>query len=189
MKKRKGLVVGSLLILMMIGGCTYLYHQMKKTASKQPPSHVPILMVLGAKVNGTDMSPSLQERAKTALKYARENPDTKVIVSGGKGPGEAITEAAALKQFFLENGIEEKRIFVEGRSTSTYENFVFSKKLWNIKEAVVVSNDFHLYRSKKIAESQGIKMYPLAAPTPDAIKIHAYAREYAAIFKWYLTGK
>ncbi|WP_338754128.1 YdcF family protein [Bacillus sp. FJAT-52991] len=186
---RKLWFIGSLLVLIPIGLCTYYYQQIKATAAEKPPSNVAYIMVLGAKVNGTEMSLSLQYRVNTALDYLKKNPESKVIVSGGRGSEEAISEAEAMKQFFIENGIPQEKILVEDQSTSTYENIIFSKKKFKIKEAVIVTNDFHLYRAKKLAEKQGIKTYTLAAPTPEVIKTQAYIREFAAITKMFLTGK
>ncbi|WP_232726111.1 YdcF family protein [Bacillus sp. FJAT-42315] len=187
---RKLWFIGSMLVLVVpIGLCIYYYQQIKATAAEKPPANVGHVIVLGAKVNGTEMSLSLQYRVSKALDYLKENPEAKVIVSGGQGSGEDITEAEAMKRFFIENGISKDHILVEDESTSTYENIIFSKQKFNIKEAVIVTSDFHLYRAKKLAEKQGIKTYPLAAPTPEITKVQAYIREFAAITKMFLTGK
>lgn len=162
---------------------------MTSTAKETPPDKVPHLVILGAKVNGTDMSLSLLYRANKALEYLKDNPVTKVIVTGGQGPGEDITEAEALRRFLEENGIEPERILLEDKSTSTYENLKFTKELYNIDEAVIVSNDFHLYRAIELAENVGIKGYPLAAKTPKVVQFTLQLREYAAILKMKITGK
>src|SRR5690625_308463 len=86
-------------------------------------------IILGAKVIGETPSLSLQYRVDSALQYAIEYPHVKLILSGGQGPGEDITEAEAMKRFLLENGIEEKRLLLESESTSTYENIFLSVKL------------------------------------------------------------
>lgn len=165
-----------------------IHGQIIKTARQSPPTEIPYVIVLGAKVNGEEMSLSLLYRAQKALEYLKSNPDTKVIVTGGQGPGEDITEAEALNRFFLENGILEQRILQEDLSTSTYENLKFTKELYNIEEAIIVSNDFHLYRATTLAEKIGIKGYPLAAETPTVVKTSLFIREYAAIIKMKLIG-
>lgn len=172
-----GLLIIPLIIISLI------HIQIVKTAQQTPPSNIPYLIVLGAKVNGEEMSLSLQYRAKTALAYLVDNPKTVVIVTGGKGKGENITEAEALRRFFIENHINENRILVEDRSTSTYENLKFTKELYKIDEAVIVSNDFHLYRATTFANKVGITGYPLAAETPKVVKATLFIREYAAVIK------
>ncbi|MDZ5473813.1 YdcF family protein [Bacillus sp. 31A1R] len=164
------------------------HYQIKKTAKTTPPSDVPYIIVLGAKVNGEVMSLSLLNRANKALEYLNENPNTKVITTGGQGPGEDITESSALKAFFIENGIDETRILEEDLSTSTYENLRFTKNLYDVHEAVIVSNDFHLYRSIELARKVGIKGHPLAAETPAIVRVNLYLREYAAILKMKIVG-
>lgn len=165
-----------------------IHGQMVKTARQNPPEGIPYIIVLGAKVNREEMSLSLLYRAQTALEYLKSNPETIVIVTGGQGPGEDITEAEALSRFFLENGIQQHRILQENLSTSTYENLKFTKELYDINEAVIVSNDFHLYRSVALAEKVDIKGYPLAADTPKVVKTTLFIREYAAIIKMKLLG-
>ncbi|WP_102274920.1 YdcF family protein [Cytobacillus massiliigabonensis] len=177
-----GLLIIPLVIISII------HIQIVKTANQTPPSNIPYLIVLGAKVNGEEMSLSLQNRAKTALSYLEDNPNTVVIVTGGKGNGEDITEAEALRRFFADHNINEKRILLEDRSTSTYENLKYTKELYDIDEAVIVSNDFHLFRAATFAKKVDIKGYPLAAETPKVVRATLYIREYAAVIKMMLFG-
>ncbi len=167
---------------------TYYYVQIKKTAAKNPPDSIPYIIVLGAKVNGDTLSKALRFRAETALQYWEKNKNSKIVVTGGQGRGESITEASALKDYFVNKGVEEENILIEDTSTTTYENIEFAKKLYAIGEAVIVSNDFHLFRAVTIAKKEGIKAYPLAAPTPVTVRTSLYLREYAAIVKMKWKG-
>ncbi|WP_057771088.1 YdcF family protein [Cytobacillus dafuensis] len=185
---KKIIIIFGLILIFSIIIIALLHIQMKKTACLTPPPNIPYLIVLGAKVNGEEMSLSLLNRANKALEYIEENPNTVIVVTGGQGKGENITEAEALKRFFLENGIDEEKILVEDLSTSTYENLKYSKDLYNIDQAVIVTNDFHLYRSINLAEKVGIKGHPLAAETPKVVKTSLYIREYAAILKMKIFG-
>ena len=182
-------VIVLIVCLLVIGYIGFTYFQIKHTANEKPPNNVPFLIILGAKVKGDQMSKALYERAKTGLVYLEKNPSTKVIVTGGQGLDEKISEAEAVRRFLAENGIDNDRILIENKSVTTYENIKFSKKRYGAKEAVIVSNDFHLYRAIKLAEELGVKSYPLAAPTPNVVKGKLYAREYLAILKWRITGK
>ena len=185
---KKLMILVLIIIILTIIVISTLHIQMMKTARQIPPAGVPYLIVLGAKVNGEEMSLSLLYRAQKALEYLKLNPDTKVVVTGGQGTGEHITEAEALSRFFLENGIQEQRILQEALSTSTYENLKFTKELYDLDEAVIVSNDFHLYRSITLAKKLGINGHPLAADTPTIVKTSLFIREYAAIIKMKLLG-
>lgn len=186
---KKLVYITVVIIVLLVSLVLFLNYQIKSTAQEKPPQDAEYLIILGAKVNGTELSLSLLYRANKALEYLLENPDTIAIVTGGQGPGEEMTEAEAVRRYLIENGIDTEKILVEDKSTSTYENLENTKKLFDVKEAVIVSNDFHLYRATELAEKVGIKGYPLAAKTPEVVEFTLNVREYAAIIKMYLTGR
>ena len=57
-------------------------------------SDLDYLVVLGAQVKGETVSNSLRLRLDEALDYLEENPRTRVVVTGGKGPGGGPPSAA-----------------------------------------------------------------------------------------------
>ncbi|MCL6574323.1 MAG: YdcF family protein, partial [Bacillus sp. (in: Bacteria)] len=80
------------------------------------------------------------------------------------------------------------RIILEDRSTDTYENIRFSKKLipLNAKQGLVVTNNFHIYRSISIARDLELEVEGLPTKTPIKAVLKSYIREYMAITKFYL---
>ncbi|WP_146811118.1 YdcF family protein [Aneurinibacillus danicus] len=155
-------------------------------AKQQPAQDADYMIILGAALWGEEMSPSLRYRMDTALSYLKQNPRTKVIVSGGQGVGEDMPEAVAMQRFLLENGVPQERIIVEDRAQTTSENILFSKKLMKSNQAVLVTNDFHILRAKLLAERAGIEAQTLSAPTPESVKVKLFVREYAALLKSWL---
>lgn len=149
------------------------------------------LIVLGAQVRGTRVSRTLKKRLDTALSYLKTNPDTVAIVSGGRGSGEDITEAEAMKRYLREQRIEEKRIIKEEKSTSTIENILFSKGLIGGKDArvAVVTNGFHVFRSVCIARKQGLEnIQGLSAPSDPVLFFNYYVREVFGVIKDWAYG-
>ena len=149
------------------------------------------MIVLGAKVNGMSPSLSLQSRINTAARYLKENEKTIVaIVSGGQGPDEDISEAEAMRQGLVAQGIGAERIIIEDKSTSTYENMRFSKKLIpsGLDRGLLVTNDYHLYRAHLLAKQEGLDVTGLPAKTPRVTLVKSYVREYLAILKWYVES-
>lgn len=189
MKKRVVIGLCFVFIFAGIAWISYTYVQMKNVANEKPPKDIPYLIILGAKVNGDKMSKALFERAKVGLSYLNQNKNTKVIVTGGKGQDEDISEAEAVKRYLVQNGISKERILMENQSVNTYENIKFAKKLYAVDKAVIVSNDFHLYRALQLAKSQGIQAYPLAGETPKSVKLKLYVREMLAITKLRILGR
>jgi uncharacterized SAM-binding protein YcdF (DUF218 family) len=153
-------------------------------------------IVLGAGVYGETPSILLVSRMDAALEFAREHPDTPLVLSGGQGDGENISEAEAMRRYLTENGVDESRLIIEDKSRSTFENMVYSKEKleeYGISggEIAVVTNGFHLRRAELIARSCGIEASGVAARTPYiAVRLNYYAREAFALAKteWNLKG-
>lgn len=142
------------------------------------------IIVLGSKVNGESPSPTLKYRIETAAGYLRANPATKAVASGGKGADEGISEAECIKRELIKRGIGADRIILEDSSTATSENIENSLRLISDKTASIgiVTNNFHLYRALRLAESAGENVfYGLPAPFPSYLLPHYFVREFVAI--------
>ena len=184
---KKAIVFLGVLGLLYAGG---LHLKIREHAKEEPPAEAEYLIILGARVKGTVPSLALQERINKAAEYLLENENTVAIASGGKGRGEDISEAEAIKQGLVELGVEEQRILLEDLSTDTYENIANSRGLIENKNAkgLVVSNDFHLYRAKMIADDAGLIVSGLPAKTPAQALVKSYGREYLALTKYFLKS-
>lgn len=115
------------------------------------------VIVLGAAVRGEVPSGALQDRLDAALKYHEKNPNAIIVVSGGQGPQEDITEALAMERYLSARGVPMEKILKEERSTSTLENFKFSKVLLDERfgttyTACFITNEYHIYRAGNFAE-------------------------------------
>jgi len=152
-----------------------------------PKKKLKYIIILGAQIRGKKMTGSLKRRLDKGLRYLQENPETICIVSGGKGRGEDISEAEAMFQYLCDCGIEENRIYMEDKSTTTYENLVFSKQFIDKleKDSVgIVSNNFHIYRAMKMARILGYKkVFALPATTNLVVFPNYMVREFFALLK------
>lgn len=146
-----------------------------------------ILIVLGAGVNGETPTEPLAARLNAAADYYAKNPDAVLIVTGGQGPQEDITEAEAMTRYLTANGVPEEKIVQEDRATSTSENFKFTKEIIgdNMQDhsIAVITNEFHIYRAKRLAELAGLEVSTLHAPTPWYSAPAMYIREWLAVIK------
>lgn len=153
------------------------------------------LLILGAGIRGERMSLSLYQRMVKSLEYIEEHPNTKIIVSGGQGPDELIAEAEAMKRFLVSNGVNEDQIIKEDKSTSTFENFKFTREKLNEVDGreniklTVITNNFHMYRSKMLAERQGFEAYGMPARLHWLLTPNYYVRESLAIIKSYIFDR
>lgn len=157
----------------------------------KPSKDADYIIVLGAQIRGTRVTKSLAKRLDKAYDYAMENENCIIIVSGGKGTGEDITEAEAMKKYLVDKGIDEARIVMEDKSTTTKENLLFSMEIIDNPDAkvVIATNNFHIFRAKKLAHKIGYNNVSGAPAASDNRLILNYmVREGLAIFKEKLMG-
>lgn len=155
------------------------------------------ILVLGAGVQGRIATPTLINRLDVAVRLALQYPQAIVVVSGGQGLHEDISEAQAMRAYLLQQGLSPARILSEDRSTSTAENFAFSRPVLNAagidpsnQAITVVTSDFHVLRAAAIAARAGYAdSRVVAAPTPLSIIFNVYLREYFAWGKTWLWGE
>ena len=150
------------------------------------------VIVLGAGIRGDEVTLPLKMRLDKAIHYHNENPESVIVVTGGQGFQETVTEAYAMEKYLVEHGVENDRIIKEEKATSTTENMEFSKSLLDKRfgdnySVVVITNNFHVFRGTNIAKKTGFK---------DVSHMHAslqwynlmpcYLRESLAVLKMFV---
>lgn len=138
-----------------------------------PPEGTEVVIVLGCKVR-EDGQPAttLRARLDAALDFLENNPDSICVVTGGQGSDEVISEAQCMKNYLLSQGLDESRILFEDRSTSTKENFLYSKEILTEKygdtlpPVAVATSNYHCFRAGIAAKKLGYKTYSIPAMSP-----------------------
>lgn len=149
------------------------------------------IIVLGAQLKPSGPSRVLQLRLDKAYDYLIENPDTKVIVSGGQGHNEPDTEAQGMYDYLVKRGIEPERIFREDQSGNTTQNIAFSSEFLDKEtdRVGIVTNNFHVFRATHIAKAAGYKnVCGISAPSYAFLQPNNMLREALGITKDYLFG-
>lgn len=158
-------------------------------------SDVSAVVILGAGVNGTTPSLSLQVRLEAALDYIQDKPDIPIVVTGSQGPGEDISEAACMAQWLIGHGVESERIYLDEEADNTEENIRYSQEILQEQSiditgnVAVVSADYHLYRASLYWGTTG--MVPVAAHMPGRfwpLTVNYYIREAFAAAKLLVFG-
>ena len=165
-------------------------------ASKgSPETDCPYIVVLGAKVNGTSPSLSLNDRIRAAENYLKAHPDTIAVLSGGQGPDEGIPEAQCMFNELTKRGIAPERLWLEPRSTSTWENLNFSLDIIEEKTGIrpdsigLLSSEYHLYRAGLFAKDCGVEAIGIPAATSwPSIRLNYFLREAAGVWHYILLG-
>lgn len=153
------------------------------------PTDVAATVTLGAAVPGGVMTPLLAGRLDKAISVRRNASDESsvvMVVSGGRGPDEPVSEADAMARYLREQGIDEHDIRREDRSTTTKENLQFSHDLLTETgtvngAVVVVTNSFHALRAASLARELGLPWRVVGSRTARYYLPTAFLREFGAI--------
>lgn len=151
------------------------------TASKKPTDFV---IVLGAGLlNGREITPLLKSRIDKGLEFLTGN--NSLVFSGGKGSDEALSEAQAMANYAIAQGVSEKQIILEEKSTNTYENMLFSKQIIGNRSARFVTNNFHVFRASLFGKKVGLKADGNGSKTAFYYLPNAILREFVGVMSLY----
>lgn len=179
----------ALAIIFVFSSCLYFYGKSDNVTYDEDA-----IIVLGAGLRGSRPSSTLKGRLNAAYEYHKENPDALIVVSGGQGHDEDITEAEAMETYLVSLGVPKDKIVKEEKSTSTYENFVFSKKMLDARlesgyKIAYISNDYHVFRAGKIASDAGFENATHAhSDTIWHSVLPGTLRECIGVMKYYILG-
>ncbi len=178
------------LAMLFVGllGFLVLESQIILKAQETPTSGATYVIVLGAKVNGSQPSLTLSRRIQVASQYLLENPEAKVIATGGQGPDQGIPESLAIVRGLTARGVEPHRIMAEEKSTTTKENLIYALERIEGQggtaddSVIIVSSAFHLFRAQLLAEKIGYTSTQVLGSSSLLVLVpHYYAREAAAL--------
>ena len=163
----------SLMAIYLLSAALNLLHWKKRRGADY-------VVVLGAGVVGTRVTPLLAARIERGIELLHSNPGAVLIMSGGQGPGEDIAEGEAMARYAEEKGVGREKIIIESRSRSTEENLLFSSRLMekDRPKVVVVTTSYHVFRALLLAKQQGLKCVGFGAKTKWYFTLNALIREF-----------
>lgn len=180
---KTAVVLAGAAVVFCAGACAFIGVNMVRY-SETPSERVDCVLVLGCQVKGEVPSSMLSDRLNAALEVLNNKPQALCVVSGGRGRGEDISEAEAMRRYLTERGISEERIITEDKSTSTAENFGFSAEMLKSRDIteniVVVTSDFHQFRAHILASREGLEVSHHSARTSLPALLNNAVREICA---------
>ncbi|HSZ24082.1 MAG TPA: YdcF family protein [Cytophagaceae bacterium] len=144
------------------------------------------ILILGNKVNtdGT-LSNRLKSRVEKGLELYNQKMAPKIIVSGGLGK-EGYYEAREMRNYLLERGIPANDIIMDDKGLTTYEtmlNYIPFSKQYHLNSVIIVSQFYHIYRSKTMLQTLGVKnIYTAHSHYFEIMDIYSLAREFVAYY-------
>jgi uncharacterized SAM-binding protein YcdF (DUF218 family) len=153
-----------------------------------------VVIVLGAGIRDGRILGTLARRLDAAVSYHLQNPHALIIVSGGLGHRETVTDAEIMAQYLIERGVLPSVVILEEMAYSTYTNMRYSQKIINSRfenepRAVIITSNFHMYRSVRFARQMNLNanVYPSSVPWYSIP--FAYVREVASVVKMWVIGR
>ena len=175
------IIFGFAFVGFMMYSCVYLWLPKKQ--------HYDFIIIHGAGLlDGERVTPLLKKRIDKAVQafHQSKNPHIRLIASGGQGSDEKISEAQAIYNYLVEHtDVPKEAIILEEKSTTTYENLLFSKELGEQlienPRFLFVTNDYHVFRTSTYARQIGMQGDGLGCSTASYYIPSAFIREYVAM--------
>ncbi|TRO65243.1 SanA/YdcF family protein [Christiangramia sabulilitoris] len=151
-------VIGLVLIIFVILGIEAIFKRNTQDLIYRDISELPnskTVIILGASVHADGkLSPILQDRVDTAIKLFREGKVEDFLVTGDHRSDD-YNEVAAMVSYLEAKGINKDLITSDHAGLDTYDSMYRAGKLFEIDDAVVVTQEFHLPRALFIARNLG----------------------------------
>jgi uncharacterized SAM-binding protein YcdF (DUF218 family) len=154
-----------------------------------------LIVVLGAAQYAGRPSPVFVGRLDHAALLYRENRAPGVLVLGGNRPGDVTTEAAAGREYLVDDGLPAEDVFAEPSGNDTYESLAGAAEFMRVRglhSAFLVSDPWHNLRIKRMAGDLGIRPYASAtwhsAASSEGTRLSGYVRETFAYLYYRIFG-
>lgn len=120
--------------------------------------NIDCVLVLGAGVWGDNPSPMLEDRLLKGIELYNKGIAPKIIMSGDHGQDD-YDEVNIMKEYAIKKGVPSEDIFMDHAGFSTYESIYRAKEIFGVKNLIIVTQEYHLYRALYIANRLGLNAY------------------------------
>lgn len=124
-----------------------------------------VAIVLGCRVNGETVSGCLEERLETALELYTTGKVQRLLLSGDHGRV-AYDEVNTMKAWLVAHGVPPVHIFLDHAGFDTHDTMARARQVFQVKDAVIVSQAFHLPRAIYLAQAAGLQVVGVSADPP-----------------------
>jgi uncharacterized SAM-binding protein YcdF (DUF218 family) len=124
--------------------------------------HVDLIAILGAAQYNGRPSPVFEGRLQQGALLYREGFASRVLVLGGKQPGDVTTEGDAGRQWLISQGIPAANVFSEPVGNDTLESVraaVQFMREHGLTTVFLVSDPWHNLRIRRMARDLGVQAF------------------------------
>ncbi|MBZ9630227.1 YdcF family protein [Salegentibacter sp. LM13S] len=145
-------------------------------------------IILGASVHSDGkLSPILEDRVETAYQLYKQNKIENFLISGDHRTDD-YDEVNSIKNHLERKGVPPEDIILDHSGFDTYDSMFRAKAVFEIEDAIVITQKFHLPRSLYIAknldaEYKGLEAAPVAYTSSETIKRREQLANFKAIWE------
>ncbi|MCB1020823.1 MAG: YdcF family protein [Acidobacteria bacterium] len=179
-----------LAVLFAAGALGFVYFEVSRQASRDEARPADAIVVLGAAQYNGKPSPVLKARLDHALELYERKLASRIIATGGHGLGAKFSEGEVSRQYLSEHGVPAEFITVETTGQSTMQSVAAVGEIMDrmrLRSCIVVSDDYHMHRAKKMLEDAGLLVYGSprdATPGDEWTRRKRFLRESLSYLMW-----
>jgi uncharacterized SAM-binding protein YcdF (DUF218 family) len=165
------IIAGGVLVTCLVaGGTAFRVWQYGRVDDR---AKADVILVLGAAQYDGDPSEILENRLDQALSLYHEGVAAQIVTVGGGKPKDRYTEAEAGDRYLTDQGVPADRVTEVNTGGDTLTSLraaaaLFRRRGW--QTAVLVSDPWHMLRSKTMAEDSGITAWTSPTHTGPAVR-------------------
>lgn len=159
----------TLLAVLLYAG--WVERQIRTQSDLEQARPADVIVVMGAAAYRGKPSPVLKARLDHALYLYLQGISPRVATTGGAGGDPVFTEAETMRDYLVARGVPSEAIIVEAQSASTVESTAAIGEIMRrmgLRSCVLVSDGYHIFRSKRMLEERGFRVY--GSPRPSVQK-------------------
>ena len=161
MKRALGLAV-TIVATILVVTVAVLAMRIARQSSRDEARPADVILVLGAAEYAGRPSPVLRARLDHAFDLYQRKLAPRIMTTGGSGGDPVFTEGGVGRTYLTNRGVPSEAIIVESEGASTVESTALASEIMNrmgLRSVIVVTDGYHIYRVKRILQSQGFAAY------------------------------
>ena len=150
---------------------TFIASEIQRQSNLDDARPADVIIVMGAAEYRGKPSPVLRARIDHALDLYRKKLAPRILTTGGAGGDPVYTEGEVARNYLVRQGVPSEAILVESEGESTWQSTAIAAEMMrrmNLRSAIVVSDGYHIFRTKKMLEFRGLDVY--GSPRPEEAK-------------------
>ena len=177
-------------LALAVAALAFVYYEVSRQAGRDEAREADAIVVLGAAQYNGRPSPVLKARLDHALELYDRRLSSRIIATGGHGLGAKFSEGEVSRQYLSEHGVPAEFITVETTGQSTMQSVAVVGEIMDrmrLRSCIVVSDDYHMHRAKKMLEELGLTVYGSprdAAPADEWTRRKRFLRESLSYLMW-----